>query len=125
MVLIKLLYLAVGLMLKQTMDEFKELWREHAADLRRKAESLATYRPNPAIEAGSREHVRAMAELQHRQVTEAEVSKLLKRARRVKSIPVIGYAVLTFVLIALIIYFESTAAELSAPPSQQHDARAN
>jgi len=107
--MLKLLYLLVGVSLAQTIAEFNTLVREYVDYLKATRESIAKYRPNPALLKGTPEAARAIAEHQHGQRVQPNLEKLTKRIRRVRTIPVLVYASLTVGLFCTILYLEANA----------------
>jgi len=52
---IKLLYLLVGIMLKQPVDELKSFFNEYVDELKKERENIQTFRLAPAVEMGGKE----------------------------------------------------------------------
>ncbi len=73
-----IIYLLLGILVKETIDELKAIAKQNADELERRKEQIATYRPNPALPAGSLEAHRAMCEAKHA----ADVAPFLKRLTR-------------------------------------------
>lgn len=109
--MIKLLYLLVGITLKQTIDEVKSLVDDYVKYLARYRAELQTYRGVPAHEKGSPEAYHAVREHEHRQAVEPEVVDVTKRIRRVRYIPLAVYALATLVLIGVIVWLEQPGGE--------------
>lgn len=114
--MIKLLYLLAGIMLKQTVDEGKSLIQDHVKALKDQRDSIATYRQNPALQAGSAEAQRAINEHQHMVQVSSDVGQLTKRIKRWAVVPVLVDAVLTLLLIFIIAYLESLTQPTGGAP---------
>lgn len=95
----RLLFLLIGILLKQTLDEFKELMKQRIADLEKERESRAEYRPVPALQKGTAEAHSAILRAQHEQSARPEVEKLTRRIKRNRCVPVAVYAALTIALL--------------------------
>ena len=113
--MIKLLYLLVGILLKQTVDEFKVLIQHKISDLEKLRDEFAEYRPNPAVRAGSQEAYSAIARAQQREAAQPQINRISRQIRRYRVLPVIGYASLTLVLIGVIAWLEYTAPGSTDP----------
>lgn len=106
--MLKLLYLLVGITLKQTIDEIKALANQYAAMIEQRSKNIQEYKPIPALEYGSVEAHRAIAEHQHRLAVKPEVSKLARKIRLVRWVPVIIYGLLTIGLSITIAILEAS-----------------
>ena len=105
--MIKLLYLLVGISLKQTVDELKGLVQEHITNLKERRESVRTYKPNPAVLAGSPEAVRTMMAAQHACDVAPTLRTLSRRIFWWRLVPLVIYAATTGILLWCIVTMES------------------
>ena len=76
--MIKILYLMVGVGLKQTIDEIKSLTTEYVEYLKQYRDKIQTYKPLPALQRGTIEAHQAIAEHEHREAVRPEVEKISK-----------------------------------------------
>ncbi len=105
--MIKLLYLLVGISLKQTVDELKSVVQEHIASLKEQRENVKTYKPNPALIAGTQEAHRAMMKAQHSSDVAPQVRGLTRRIFFWRLVPLGLYVSATGALIYCIILMEN------------------
>ena len=94
----KLIYLLLGILVKQTIDEFKAIAKQNADDLERQKERAATYVPNPALAAGSAAVNRVIAQAQHAEAIRPYLAKLTRKQRLWKYAPFAVYLLLTTAL---------------------------
>ena len=104
----KMLFLLVGILLKQTIDEIKSLVAVYVEHLKQYRDAVSTYRPNPAIEYGSPEIINIMARHQHDTAVEPEVKKLTRRILLLRLLPLVAYLFTTISLIVCIFILESS-----------------
>jgi hypothetical protein len=107
--MIKVLYLLAGVLVKQLIDEIKVLAAQHVEELKKYREAIATYRPVPALVAGSPGALRAIAEAEHEARVGPEVHRLDRRIRVYRLIPAAMYALLTAGVLVWIIILEFQA----------------
>lgn len=105
----RLLFLLIGVLLKQTIDEFKELVKWRAAELEKRRDEIATYRPVPAVRAGTAEAHTAIMQAQHQQSIAPKVAKLNRRIAITRYVPLLVYALLTIGLILLAPWITQTS----------------
>ena len=107
--MIKLLYLFVGVTLKQTIDELKALSIARVESLQKTYDAVREYRPNPAVQYGTAAAQRAIAESVHQSTVGPELVGISRQIRIMRMVPLIIYALLTAVLFLLIYWFESNS----------------
>jgi hypothetical protein len=91
--MVKLLYLVLGILLKQALDEVKGVHAEYLSYLKARRDDLKTYKPNPAVEAGSLAAARIINASQYLQAIQPEVKKLSRRILAVRLIPLAIYSI--------------------------------
>jgi hypothetical protein len=89
--MVKILYLLADVALKQAIDEAKAVTNEYLDYLRKYRELVATYSPDPAVQAGSVEEHQFIARAQHqaavnrrRLVRQSGISHLYQSGPRMK-----------------------------------------
>ena len=103
--MVKILYLLVGITLKQAVDEIEAVANDYRNRLEKDREGVAAYRPNQAIEAGSPDDFRIRAEHEHPARVEPQLKRLDLRIRLVRFVPLVLYVLATiglFVWIAIL-----------------------
>ena len=105
--MIKVLYLIAGILLKQTVDEIKFLVALYIEHLKKYRESLETYRPNPALQAGTKEASRAIREHEHRMSVEPAVEKISRKILILRCVPLVFYLLGAAALTIWILRLES------------------
>lgn len=108
--MVKLLYLLAGIALKQAVDEIKAVTTEYVENLKKDREVVATYRPNPAILAGSPEAHRVVAQAQHAAMVAPEVRRLSRKILIVRLLPLAAYVLATIGLVVWIAILETSGA---------------
>lgn len=105
--MIKVLYLLVGICVKQTIDEVKTLTEHRIKHLEAVRSARGTFRPLPALQAGTPEAHMAIQRARHQREAQPEIQKLSRKISRLRFIPLLIYAGATLVLLLAIAYLES------------------
>jgi hypothetical protein len=103
----KVVYLLVGVMLKQTVDEIKALISEYVESLKKYSDAVAEYRPLPAMEAGSLEAARTIAYSRHIQSVEPELRRISRKILLLRLVPLAFYVIITAGLLVWAIWLEA------------------
>lgn len=115
--MIKLLYIIVGILLKQTIDEIKALNNGRLEKLNEAYEDTAAYRAAPAAVYGSKEAYSSILRAQHAERVQPELQKIPKMINSQKFIPLAVYAVFTILFLGWVSYLEYASAEQSPSTS--------
>lgn len=99
----KLAYLLLGILVKQTVDEFKTIAKQNMDELEKRKERVATYTPNPANPAGSAGAYRVIAENQYAEMVKPHLAKLTRIQRLWKYAPFVLYLLLTIGLFCYVL----------------------
>jgi hypothetical protein len=105
--MIKIMCLLLGISLKQTVDEFKNLIERRASSLEKRRDNLAEYKPLIGLERGTMEAAIAEEQNRHRVRIAPQVEKLNKNIRWLRLVPLCGYISLTAILFLSIMILES------------------
>ena len=105
--MVKMLYLILGLALKQTVDEIKSLVGQKVEKLEKVRDAVGTYRPNPPLEAGSREAHSAIARANFEVRVAPDIEARNRVIWRWKAIPLVVYLIIDLATMALIYRFDT------------------
>ena len=94
----KLIFLLLGILVKQTIDELKAIAKQNADELEKRKERLSKYPGNPAVVAGSMEHHRIVCEHEWANSVAPHLAKLTRWQRIWQYMPFALYLVLTIAL---------------------------
>lgn len=114
--MIKVLYLLLGISLKQLLDEIKSVTNERIKQLEKNREIIGTYRSPGAILKGTPEAAFAEEEHRYKAGVAPELKKIGHKIRCLRLIPLVGYLVLTSGLLGWIVYLEWTGSGVGANP---------
>jgi len=100
---LKVAYLLLGILVKETIDKWTALMSLRADELEKRKEQLAKYPGNPAVIAGSMEHHRIVCEQEWANSVAPDKARLMRKQRIYQIMPFAVCLVLTVAVFCYIL----------------------